>query len=115
MKTVIRAEEAKVRVYKDEEVQHEGLIRRGAGGQTFWTWTRNNGLPKMAEGKKVVFLYPCNCGCWTGGSTKGSVEMINKDLDPERLVLRDVDPRYIVHWDVTSWYVIKRPQHTKAG
>ena len=112
--------ETKTRVYKDEEVQHEGLIERGAGGQTFWTWKPRDfygrpDLPAIKNGKKIVFLYPCNCGCWTQDSTTASIEMINKDSNPERFVLRDGDPRFVVRRDEADWYVIDRPQSTGAG
>lgn len=118
--------ETKVRVYKDEEVQHAGLSRNSAKivthyGEIFtvgdqWCWVASHGLPKIEDGKKVVLLYPCDCGCWTGDSTTRSVELIKQDPNPDRFVLVQRDPRYIVEKDGDLWHISDRPpQYTGAG
>ncbi len=100
--------ETNARVFKDAEVEHHGLIRNGAGGQTFWTWGPDE-LPEIPDGKQVVFLYPCNCGCWGKDLTEAAAELISKHAQADRFVLRDVDPRYIVRSDENFWYIIVRP------
>ena len=112
--------ETNVRVYKDEEVRHEGLSRNSAkivthSGEIFtvgdqWCWVPSHGLPKdIEDGKKIVLLYPCDCGCWRADSTKRSMELIDKDSNPERFVLVEHDPRYVVNKDNNLWYISDRP------
>lgn len=117
--------ETKVTVYKDEEVQHGGLSRNSAkmvaGDQIVtvgdqWCWVPSHGLPRVEEGKKVVLLYPCDCGCWRAESTKRSIDLINQDPNPDRFVLVEVDPRYIVRKDESLWHISNRPpRYTGAG
>ncbi len=114
--------EIKVAVFKDEEVQHEGLSRNTnrivAGGQIFtvgdqWCWVPSHGLPDVEDGKNVVLLYPCDCGCWRTTSIERSMVLINQDPNPERFVLVRGDPRYDVHKDGNLWQVsTKPPRHT---
>lgn len=79
--------ETMVTVYKDENVQHGGLSRDSAcivaGDQIItvgdqWCWVPSHGLPKVEEGKEVVLLYPCDCGCWRAESTERSMKLINQ-------------------------------------
>ncbi len=108
--------ETKVRVFRSDEVQREGLTENGSSGPTFWGWIPGFALPKVEEGKKIVLLYPCNCGCWKDELTKRSIELINRDPNPERFVLVQVDPRYIVHKDENLWHISDRPpRYTGAG
>jgi hypothetical protein len=117
--------ETTVRVFKDDEVQHSGLSRDSAkviaGNQVVtvgdqWWWAPSHRLPAVEDGKKVVLLYPCDCGCWDGDRTRWAIDVISQDPNPERFVLVRVDPRYLVHKDENLWHISSRPPpYTGAG
>jgi len=117
---------AKTRVFRLDEVQVHGVSTRNGTVVTEkydetspwhqYSWVSSHGLPAVEDGKKVVILFHCDCGCRSKDSIGRAIELINKDTNPERFVLSAFDPRYTVERDGELWLVSDRPpQYTGAG
>jgi len=93
--------------YENTEVQIEGYGPKFDSSGN-WCWSPGHGLPELEEGKELVVLYPCDCGCWNNTKQEWAVKVIMEANNPERFVLMGKDPRYSISRHGNVWRLHKR-------
>jgi len=99
--------QTKARILNEGKVQLKGNYSN-FGSFYKSSWTPGRTLPQIEEGKEIVILHPCDCGCWDAKKQQSAMDLILSAEKPEQFVLFKDDPRYFITKDNTDWYIVER-------